>query len=86
MTNKFWDNASQRPFTNVEAPQFVGKNITILCLAPRSQLTSQPAAMQGFSDFLIAFGYAGQFPNLTADLLLNEQYTRYGNAEITYKD
>lgn len=62
----YWDNESQRPFTNVEAARYAGKQVTILCLQPRAQLMHQSYAMQGFTDFLVSFGYAGKIPNLSA--------------------
>lgn len=62
----YWDNETKRPFTNVEASRYVGKQVTVLVLTPRPPVLSQPNAMKGYLDFLPDFGYAGTVPGYVA--------------------
>ena len=58
----YWDSVAKRPFTNVEAASYEGKDVTVFGIEALPELTSSAGAMAGFRQFLLDFGYAGKVP------------------------
>lgn len=57
----YWDNATNRPFTNVELPAHDNKSVTIIGVPRLAELANFPATLAGYQAGLENLGYAGLF-------------------------